>query len=86
MSNNCGVAASVVEQHRYPNVRPLEIDDDLLGDRDYRKIEGAFAIHSAPGSDESEELGDGFTYLTVEAQQGEWSKVGENEWGALGPA
>ena len=80
LANNCGVAASVIEQHRYPNVRPLQVDDDLLGDRDYRKIEGAFAIHSAPNSEDRDELGDGFTYLTLEAQQGEWSKVGENQW------
>ena len=80
LPNNCGIEASLAQQHRYPNVRPLEIDDELLGDRDYRKIEGAFAIHSAPDSADSETYGSGYTFLTVQAQHGEWAQVGENQW------
>ncbi len=76
----CGISASEIERHRWPNVRLLELDEDLLGDRDYRKIEGEFAIHSAPDSPDSETFGSGFTFVTVESQQGDWTKIGENQW------
>ncbi len=78
--SGCGINASTIEAHRWPNVRPLEIDEDILGDRDYRQIEGSFAIHSAPNSEESEQFATGYTFVTVIEQQGDWTRIGDNEW------
>lgn len=78
--DNCGVSADTVHANRWPNVRPLTVDDELIGDRDYRKIEGEFSIFAAPGSEESEQFGDGYTFVTVLEQHGEWAKIGENQW------
>ena len=76
----CGLASSAIEANRWPNVRPLPIDEALLYDRDYRQIEGAFNIHSMPNSAESESFGPGYAFVTVIEQSGEWSRVGENQW------
>ncbi len=76
----CGIDKSVIEAHRWPNVRPLEIKEDLIRDRDYRRIEGAFAIHTSPNSEDSEAFGSGFTFVTVVEQQGDWTRIGENQW------
>lgn len=80
LPDGCGIPTSAIEEHRWPNVRPLQVDAELVGDRDYRKIEGEFSIHSSPGSEESEPYGNGYTFVTVEEQQGEWTRVGENQW------
>ena len=76
----CGAPASAIEANRWPDVTPLRIDDQLLYDRDYRKIEGEFGMHSAPNSLESDVYAPGFTFVTVFEQSGEWSRVGENQW------
>ena len=80
MPESCGVPESTIEEHQWPNVRSLQINDDLLGDRDYRRIEGEFAIHTAPDSTDSEAFGSGFTFVTVYEQSGEWSRIGDNQW------
>jgi len=78
--SGCGIDASTIEAHRWPNVRPLEIDEDIIGDRDYRQIVGSFAIHTAPNSEASVTYGSGYTFVTVVEQQGEWTRIGDNEW------
>lgn len=80
LPDNCGVSASAIEEFRWPNVRPLQVDSELLGDRDYRKIEGEFSIHTAPDSEESEPYGSGYTFVTVVEQHGDWTKIGDNQW------
>lgn len=78
--DGCGLSASAIEANRWPNVRPLQIDEELLYDRDYRQIEGAFSVHPAPNSLESETFGSGYTFVTVFEESGDWSRVGENQW------
>ena len=80
LPGGCGISQSTIESHRWPNVRPLAINEDLLGDRDYRQVSGAFAIHTAPNSEESEVFGTGYTFVTVLEQQGEWTRIGDNQW------
>lgn len=80
LPGGCGIDDSTIEQHRWPNVRPLEIDESLIGDRDYRQIEGPFSIHSSPNSEASESYAAGYTFVTVVEQQGEWTRIGEEQW------
>ncbi len=76
----CGLPASAIEAHRWPDVQPLRIDEALLYDRDYRQIEGSFSLHTAPDSLERQTLGPGYTFVTVYEQSGEWARVGDNQW------
>ena len=78
--DGCGAPVNAIEANRWPNVRPLPIDEELLYDRDYRQIEGAFSVYPAPNSLESETFGSGYTFVTVFEESGEWSRVGENQW------
>lgn len=76
----CGASANAIEANRWPNVRPLPIDEALLYDRDYRQIEGNLSIHTSPNSLESQTYGSGYTFVTVYEQSGDWFRIGENEW------
>ena len=78
--DGCGASADAIAANRWPNVQPLQIDEELLYDRDYRQIEGPFSLHSSPNSLDSQTFGAGYTFVTVFEQSGEWSRVGENQW------
>ena len=80
LPNGCGVPGATIDAHRYPNVRTLPIDEELLYDRDYRQVDGPFSIHSAPNSPDPETYGDGYTFFTVQEEQGDWTKIGDNQW------
>ena len=77
---SCGAPTSTIEANRWPNVRSLQIDDDVLFDRDYRQIEGPFTIHTAPDSAGTQVLGDGYTFVTVREISGEWARIGDDQW------
>ena len=77
---SCGVPVSTIEAHRWPNVRPLQVDEELLYDRDYRQIEDAFTLHSSQNSLESQTYGSGYTFVTVHEESGEWSRIGDDQW------
>lgn len=77
---NCGLPAGTIAENRWPNVRPLEINDDVLYDRDYRQIEGPFSIHSTPDSSDAQTFGDGYTFVTVQEIHGEWARIGDDQW------
>ena len=78
--DGCGLSTGAIEANRWPNVQPLQVDDELLYDRDYRQIEGVFSVHASPNSPERETLGPGYTFVTVFEQNGDWARVGENQW------
>lgn len=76
----CGVPASAVKENRWPEVRTLPIDDDVLNEREYRQIAGAFTIYSAPNGEASQNLSGGYTFVTVYEVHGDWAKVGDDQW------
>ena len=76
----CGLSAEVIQEDRWPKVRSLEVEEDILNDRDYRQIEGAFTVHSSPGGEVVQTLGAGYTFLTVYEIQGDWARVGDEQW------
>ena len=38
LASVCGIGQSAINAYPYPNVKPLEIDEELLYDRDYRQL------------------------------------------------
>ena len=80
LPHGCGAPGNTIDANPYPNVRSLPIDDALLGDRDYRRVNGAFAIHSAPNSPDAETFGDGYSFVTVMEERGDWARIGEAQW------
>ncbi len=75
-----GLPQSVLDAYPKPNVTTLPIDDSLLYDRIYRKIHGPVNIMDAPGGNVVDSLGAGFTYVTVNGLNNDWSQIAKNEW------
>ncbi len=79
-SPNCGVPASVIEAYPTPNVYPLQINEQILYDRDYWTIVEGLVIYDAPNGNITENLGTGYNYLTVIEESGGWAKIADNKW------
>lgn len=75
-----GVPDSVFAEYPEPDVEPLVIDDSVLYDRVYRRVGGGMQVFSAPGGSLVTTTGAGFSFVTVESTQGDWSQIDENEW------
>lgn len=75
-----GLPDSVLAAYPEPNVNPLPIEDSLIYDRIYRKIHGPVNIHDVPGGNVVNSLGAGFTYITVNSTQGDWTQIDTNQW------
>src|SRR5689334_22631555 len=75
-----GVPQSVFDAYPKPNVSQLPINDSLLYDRIYRKIHGPVNILDAPGGNVVGSLGAGFTYVTLNGTNGDWSQIDQNQW------
>src|SRR5688572_33214190 len=76
-----GVSAEVIAAYPEPNVTPLNPDDSLLYDRIYRRVNGSLAIFDNAGGALVEDLGVGYTYVTIyNSNYGDWAQIGENSW------
>jgi hypothetical protein len=75
-----GVPDAVLAAYPQPDVNPLPIDDKVLYDRIYRKVPGDVAIFNAPGGAQTGSTGAGFSFVTIKAVDGEWSKIDDNQW------
>lgn len=76
----CGLPASAIQAHRWPNVRPLPIDEEILNELEYRQIEGAFTLFSAPEGEAAQQFIEGYTFVSVQETSGDWARIGENQW------
>lgn len=77
-----GVSSDVIEAYPEPNVTPLVVNDNLIYDRVYRKIEGPLQFFDAPGGNLTNDFGPGFNYATLSGAmtQGDWTQIGADRW------
>jgi lipoprotein-anchoring transpeptidase ErfK/SrfK len=77
-----GISAEEIAEYPEPNVMPLAINDSLLYDRTYRRVEGNLALHNAPGGTLTNDLGIGFSYVTLAGAgaQGTWTQISAQHW------
>jgi hypothetical protein len=76
-----GVSAEVIAAYPEPNVNPLNPDDSLLYDRIYRRVTSSFAVYDNAGGNLVEDLGLGFTYVTLHSSAAsDWAQIGDNRW------
>jgi hypothetical protein len=75
-----GLPLEVLSAYPEPNVFPLPVRDGDLYDRVYRKMAGGAQIFDAPGGNVIETLGPGFTYITVNSVQGDWTEIDVGKW------
>src|SRR5690606_3196260 len=74
-----GLSGAELAAYPEPNVNPLVVNDNLLLDRQYRKVPAGLQIFNAPGGSLINTTG-GFSYVTIKNTQGDWSQIAENEW------
>jgi hypothetical protein len=56
------------------------VDRDLLHDRRYQRVDGALAIHDAPGGSVIRTLDAGFNFVTTINTEGDWTEINPGEW------
>ncbi len=74
-----GVPASVLAAYPEPAVRPLVVNETELTSRIYRQVRAGMQVYNAPGGTLVTTTG-GYSFVTVEATQGEWSQIGKEQW------
>jgi hypothetical protein len=78
--SDVGLPVEVLAAYAEPNVNPLPIEDSVIYDRIYRKLNGGVNIHDAPGGTIITTMGPGFSYITVNEVQGDWTRIDEGQW------
>jgi hypothetical protein len=67
--------------HPEPNVRPLAPNMEEIARFAFRKIVGGSAtIYDAPGGNPIGSIDEGFNYVTVSGQQGDWIQINNGQW------
>ena len=77
---SCGVSSSEIDAYRYPNVKPLPIDEALLYARDYRPVNGDFVMYSAPDGEPLTTLNEGYSFVTVRNEVEGWAQIADGSW------
>lgn len=75
-----GLAADVFPADLSPAVTPIGADRALLGDRMYQRISGPADILASPGGEVVRSMPPGFTFVTTQGEEGEFTLVNPGEW------
>jgi hypothetical protein len=75
-----GVPADVIAEYPEPNVRPLRVNESLLYDRVYRRVNGAAQRYDGPGGSVTGTLDAGFNFVTVHQFADGWAQTARNVW------
>ncbi len=75
-----GLSPDVLAAYPEPAVNPLPVKDSDLYDRIYRKLPGETTIYDAPGGNVIQTMGQGFSYITVNSVQGDWTEIDKGQW------
>jgi lipoprotein-anchoring transpeptidase ErfK/SrfK len=77
-----GVSAEVIAAYPEPDVSPLVVDENLLYDRVYRRVESSLALYDAPGGNLVNDMGVGYNYVTLSGAmtQGDWMQIADDRW------
>lgn len=70
----------VVEAYPEPNVVPLAVEESLILDRRYRRVNGSVEIYDAPNGTVIDTLDAGFNFLTTQTDQDGWTQINPGQW------
>lgn len=79
-AGECAVSDEVLAQNRWPAVRPLKVDEELLHDRDYRRVNSFLPVYSEPFGELLETTDEGYSFVTVSQIVDDWAEIGEEQW------
>lgn len=67
--------------HPHPNVRPIPPNIEEIARFAFRKIVGGTAtLYDAPGGNPIGSIDEGFNFVSVGGQQGDWIQVNDGQW------
>ncbi len=75
-----GISPEEIAAYPEPNVTQIYANEDLVGDRQYRRVNGGVDIHDAPNGNYLSTLGAGFNFVTVMSESNGWSQISEGHW------
>lgn len=75
-----GLAADQLPDDVAPPVVALGYDPRLLGDRMYQRISGPAPVLASPGGEAVREMPPGFTFVTTQGTEGDFTMINPGEW------
>lgn len=77
---SAGLSAAQIAAYPTPAVEQLYAVDNLIYDRRYQRVSGPVEIFDAPGGNVVSALDQGFTYVTTQGAQDEWTMINSDQW------
>ena len=75
-----GLSAEAITAYQPPQLGQLTVNPNLLHDRRYQQVIGQMTVHDAPGGNVIRTLSEGFNFVTINRQEGEWTEINAGEW------
>jgi hypothetical protein len=75
-----GITEDQVNAYPQPDVIQLAPNDDIIFDRNYRRVLQAVEVFDAPNGNVIDTLAAGFNYVTAGADQNGWTQINPNRW------
>ncbi len=75
-----GLSAEEIMAYESPEFDTLVVNDELLYDRSYQRVEGTVNIYDAPGGSVVRTLDAGFNFITSLGAGDGWTQINSAEW------
>lgn len=75
-----GISPALIKANPYPDVEQLPPDDNLIFDRNYRRLLQAVDVYDAPEGNVIKSIAAGFNFVTAGSDENGWTQINPNEW------
>jgi len=75
-----GLTADEIAEHANPNVDFVRVDQSIVFDRLYRRVNGAVSLYDAPNGNVTGTLDSGFNFVTLMSEQEGWAQIASDKW------
>lgn len=79
-SGNFGLSPEEIAEHSASDIKPVRVEQSIVFDRRYRRVNGAVNIYDAPNGNVTGTLDSGFNFVTLMAEQDGWAQIGTDKW------
>lgn len=79
-SGEFGLPQETIDAYPTPNVEQVYADNNVLYDRQYRRVNGAVDLYDAPNGNVVAQLGSGFNFVTISQEIDGWAQTSPDRW------
>lgn len=79
-SGKFGLSPEEIAKHNAPNIKPVHVDQSVVFDRRYRRVNGAVSIYDTPNGNITGTLDSGFNFVTLITEQDGWAQIAVDKW------